>query len=35
MKDYLYATGRLPDRYYYQLNSKSIQENYVDFKMKQ
>ncbi len=32
--DFLYRTGRIPDRIYYQVNGKSPQENYVDFKTK-
>lgn len=26
--DYLYRSGKLPSRYYYQLNGKSIEENW-------
>lgn len=27
--------GKIPDRYYYQLNGKTVQENYNDIKQQQ
>ena len=33
--EFLHITERIPDKYYNQLNGKSLQENYVDFKTKQ
>lgn len=32
MIEYYHDNGYLPDRYYYQLNGKSAQENYTDQK---
>ena len=28
MLDYYHSIGKIPDRYYYQLNNKSADENY-------
>lgn len=28
MLDYYHSIGKIPDRYYYQLNNKSAEENY-------
>lgn len=33
--EFLHTTERIPDRYYNQLNGKTIQENFVIFKEKQ
>ena len=33
--EFLHTTERIPDRFYYQLNGKTIYENYIDFKTKQ
>lgn len=32
--NYYYESGYMPDRYYYQLNGKSAQENYRDMQNK-
>lgn len=34
MIEYYHDNGYMPDRYYYQLNGKSAQENYNDWKNK-
>lgn len=33
--EYLHNSGKMPDRYYNQLNGKSAQENYNAYKIKQ
>ena len=32
--EYFYSIGKMPDRYYYQLNGKTAQENYRNQKAK-
>lgn len=33
--EYYHDSGKMPDRYYYQLNGKTAEENYIDYKRKQ
>ena len=32
--EFLHNSGKMPDRYYYQLNGKSAEENYIEQKRK-
>ena len=34
MIEYLHDIGKMPDNYYYQVNGKSLQQNYIDIKRK-
>lgn len=34
LTEFYYETGKLPDRYYNQLNGKSAQKNYISIKKK-
>ena len=34
MIEYLHDSGKMPDAYYYQVNGKGIEENYIDIMRK-
>ena len=33
--EFLHDSGKMPDEYYYQVNGKSFQENYIEIRRKQ